>query len=104
MFLRRATRRDGWEVDGVGWRWIRRLFSWEEEQLIDCVKLLDNTFLKDNVNVKLIWKHDLLEGYSIEDVYHILTTTYQLLIDNHSNLIWSKAMPLKVSFFCLENN
>jgi hypothetical protein len=44
MFSVAAMRRDGCEVDGVAWRWRRRLFAWEEEQLIDCVRLLDNIF------------------------------------------------------------
>jgi hypothetical protein len=41
-----AMRRDGWEVDKVGWRWRRRLFAWEEEPLIDCARLLDNIFCR----------------------------------------------------------
>lgn len=28
-----AMRRDSWKVDGVGWRWRRRLFAWEEEHI-----------------------------------------------------------------------
>lgn len=41
-----TMRMEGWEVDGVGWRWRRRLFAWEEEQLVDCARLLDNIFCR----------------------------------------------------------
>lgn len=41
-----AMRRDGWEVDGMGWTWRIILFAWEKEQLIDCVRLLDNIFCR----------------------------------------------------------
>lgn len=54
---------------------------------------------QDNINDKWIWKHNYVEEYSLKDVYHILTFTDQLLVDNNSDLIWSKAVPLKVSLF-----
>lgn len=32
----------GLGVEGVGWRWPRRLYVWEEKQVVYCCSLLDN--------------------------------------------------------------
>jgi hypothetical protein len=77
----------------VGWRRRRRLFDWEEEQLIDCARLLDNILLQDNVNDKWIWKHDLVEGYSVKGVYHIITATINKKILTKDNLIGRGVIP-----------
>lgn len=41
-----TMRMEGWEVDEVGLRGRRRRFAWEEEQLVDCARLLDNMFCR----------------------------------------------------------
>lgn len=57
-------RKESWGFNGVGWRWRRSLVVWEEEQMVDCARLLDDIFflLQDNINDKWTWKHDLVEG------------------------------------------
>lgn len=40
----------GWEEGGGVWVWKRRLLAWEEESVRECVGLLTNIFLQDNIH------------------------------------------------------
>lgn len=60
-------------MEEQGWRWRRRLFTWEEYQIEGCSLLLDNIFLQKNVSDKWVWKLDLIDGYSVKGDYNILT-------------------------------
>jgi len=52
-----------------------------------------------DINDKWFGKHDLVEEYSVKDVYHIFIGTYRLPNDIYSNVVWSKLVPVKVSLF-----
>lgn len=41
--------RMGWEVGEYGWVWRRRLLAWEEESVRECVSLLNNIVLQENI-------------------------------------------------------
>lgn len=43
------TRRLGWGVEDRCWRWRRRLFSWEEELVVERCSLLDNIVLHESI-------------------------------------------------------
>ena len=57
-----------------------------------------NFLLRNNMTDKYIWKHDLHEGYSVEDVYHTVNQNKQQDHAQFTELIWNKAMPLKCLF------
>lgn len=41
--------RMGWEVGEYGWVWRCRLLAWEEESVRECVSLLNNVGLQENI-------------------------------------------------------
>jgi hypothetical protein len=72
----------GWGVDGSEWRWRKRLFVWEEEQLDECVSLLENiTFFARKFVDKWVCLPD---------------SPYIWL---HYKIIWNKVASLKVLLF-----
>jgi len=43
-------RRLGLGVKDRGWRWRRRLFSWEEWLVVECCSLLENIVLQESIS------------------------------------------------------
>ncbi|XP_024634413.1 uncharacterized protein [Medicago truncatula] len=64
----------GWDVGGVGWRWSRRLWVWEEEMLGECTILLRNVSLQIGVRDTWRWLLDHSTGYTISSAYQLLTS------------------------------
>lgn len=100
-----------WGVEGQWWmwRWRRRLFVWEEEQVLFLIKLFwgasfvvlffaEIFLLQNNMTDKWIWKHDTHEGYSVKGVYHIVNQNKQQDHAPFTELIWNKTMSLKCLF------
>jgi len=54
-------------------------------------------FFQDNVLDKWVWRHDSADGCSTKVTYQILTPIEQLYNNIHSNIIWNKVVPLKMS-------
>ncbi|GAU19884.1 hypothetical protein TSUD_171100 [Trifolium subterraneum] len=50
-----------------------------------------------NVSYKWVWRHDIGNDYSVRDAYTLLTTTDSFEVDDTSDLIWHKQVPVKVS-------
>ncbi|GAU35008.1 hypothetical protein TSUD_103310 [Trifolium subterraneum] len=55
----------GWGVEGEEWRWRRRLFAWEEDQVRECSAILANFVLLDNASDKWIWRSNIKEGFTV---------------------------------------
>jgi len=53
----------GWGEGGDAWKWKRRLFVWEEENVRECISLLHNIVLHANVVDKWKWLLDPIKGY-----------------------------------------
>jgi len=58
-------------VDGLAWR--KKLLAWEVEQVGECISLLGEFVLQDNVSGKWIWKYEHVKGYSVKGVCHLST-------------------------------
>ena len=55
----------GWEVGGGAWRWRRVLWTWEEEMLEECRKVLDGVIVQANILDRWQWDPDIHEGYTV---------------------------------------
>jgi len=86
-------------VGGVERVWRRHLIAWDEESVMECSILLDNTVLQDNVLDAWRWLLDPIHGYSVKGAYHFLTTTGAPLDRNTVDDVWHKHIPSKVSVF-----
>lgn len=75
-----------------------RLFVWEDEQVADCISLLDNLFMQVNVADKLIWKYNPKEGYLVKGVYYLLIDEDQHSLDSYSDII-GNLCPSKACYF-----
>ncbi|AES73416.1 hypothetical protein MTR_3g104590 [Medicago truncatula] len=89
----------GVERGGEAWKWRRRLWAWEEEELEECRALLTDVSLQDFVSDRWVWFPDPLVGYSVRGSYHMLTSRDVPLRDPASSLIWHNQVPLKASLF-----
>ncbi|AES69544.1 hypothetical protein MTR_3g031290 [Medicago truncatula] len=87
----------GVEQGGEAWRWGRRLWAWEEEELEECRALLTDVSLQVSVSDRWVWLPDPVEGYTVRGSYHLLTSNDALLRDPTTSLIWHTQAPLKVS-------
>jgi len=90
-------RRLGWDGNGRAWVWRRRLFAWEEESVRECVVLLCNIVLQDNVHDSWRWLLDPIHGYSVKSSYRYITTTGDILDRSQVDEVWFKHIPPKVS-------
>jgi len=89
----------GWEEGNGAKVWRKRLLTWEEESVMDCVVLLHNIVLQDHLLDRRRWTLDPLIGYSVKGAYHLIMS-----VDVHPNRgsfddVWHKQAPLKVSLF-----
>lgn len=89
----------GWDVGGVGWRWSRRLWVWEEEMLGECTILLRNVSLQIGVRDTWRWLLDHSTGYTISSAYQLLTSQDIPQVEGAPALVWHDHIPLKVSIF-----
>jgi hypothetical protein len=48
----------GWELRGIGWRWRKRLFSWEEQLWGDCCTTVANVMLQVDSSDEYEWTLD----------------------------------------------
>jgi len=91
--------RMGWDAGGSGWRWRCRLLAWEEESVRECVTLLHNVILQENLQDHWRWLLDPIHGYSVRETYRLLTVMdNQVAVDLNKD-VWHKLVPTKVSLF-----
>jgi len=87
----------GVEDGGGAWQWRRRLWVWEEELVEECMDLLLTLSLHESSVDRWVWLPDQVDGYTVRDVYDMLTSQEQPHLHQNMELIWHKQVPLKVS-------
>jgi hypothetical protein len=88
---------------GEAWKWRRRLWAWEEEELEECRALLFDVSLQDYVSDRWVWLPNPDEGYSVRGSYHLLTTKNTPPADPATSLIWHNQVTIfRDEFFILE--
>lgn len=89
----------GWGADGGAWRWRRRLFAWEEELVGECVERLANIVLQVGMSDKWVWRLHSSQRYTVHSAYSCLTAVDNTTNEDFHQLLWLKAVPLKVDIF-----
>jgi len=89
----------GWEDGGLGWVWRRRLLAWEAESVRECVGLLNNFVLEDNIQDHWRWLLDPVHGYTVKGTYRFLTIIDDRVADIAGIDVWHNLVPSKVSLF-----
>lgn len=72
------------------------LWDWEE-MIGECRLPLANVVLQDNIAEQWKWRLDISGTYSVRSAYDMLTSDNSNLVNEVSDLIWHKHVPLKVS-------
>jgi len=65
----------------------------------ECVSLLHNVVLQQNIQDHWRWLLDPIHGYSVSGTYCFLTNIEELAADGLLNDVWHKLVPTKVSLF-----
>jgi len=86
-------------VDGRERLWRRRLLAWAEESVGECLVLLLNLVLQENVEDTWRWLLDPIHGYSVRRAYHFLTTSTDSVNGPQVVDVWHQYIPSKVSVF-----
>ena len=89
----------GWGVNGEAWKWRRRLFAWEEEQLGELCLLLQNVILQVNKEEKWIWNLEKSNAYSVRSAYTCQSAQIPIVDPVELKLLWQKIVSLKVVVF-----
>ena len=89
----------GWGVNGEAWKWQRRLFTWEEELVRECVGRLTPVVLQVGSADRWIWHLHSSQCYSVSSAYNKLSKMGINQYHNSHNFVWLKVNPLKVSIF-----
>jgi len=89
----------GWGVGGGAWVWMRRLFAWEEECVMECCALLHDIVLQDHTIDMWRWLLDPVHGYPVKGAYHVLTSVEESLARGLFDDVWHKHVQHKVSLF-----
>lgn len=91
--------REGWGEGGRAWVWRRRMLAWEEESVRECLVLLHNIVLQDDVNDRWSWLIDPTHSYSVRDAYHLITSFGEQVDRSPVVDVWHRNIPAKVSLF-----
>ena len=83
----------------VLWKWMRRLWLWENDLLEECKALLLDVSLFPNVLNKWVWLPDPSGGYTVRGAYDLLTSQEPIGEDAALDLVWHNQVRLKVSVF-----
>jgi len=87
----------GWGEGGDAWGWRRRLLAWEEDLMKECISLLSNVTLQETTSDVWQWRPNVVNGYTVCDVYHMLMRQEMHDRDEVTDAIWHRNAPLKVS-------
>ena len=88
-----------WEEGGSGWGWRRRLLAWEVDSVRECMTLLNNVTLQENLQDHWRWLLDHIHGYSVRGMYCFLTSMDAQVAVDSNNDVWHKLVPTKVFLF-----
>jgi len=89
----------GWGEEGEAWRWRRRLFAWEKEEVGELKLLLHNVHLQVDRDDKWLWTLESSNVFSVQSAYNFLTVHPPLVSSVHVASLWHKGVPLKVVLF-----
>ncbi|XP_024640465.1 uncharacterized protein [Medicago truncatula] len=89
----------GWGENGEAWKWRRRLFAWEEEQLGEKCLLLQNVILQVDKEDNWIWKLEKFNAYTVRSAYTCQSAQLSVVNPVELKLLWKKTVPLKVVVF-----
>lgn len=84
---------------GEAWKWCRRLFSWEEKLLEECVILLTAATLQVDCADRWVWTLHASNFYIVSSAYSFLTKADNDHNQHYNKFMWLKAVPLKVLIF-----
>jgi len=87
----------GWMEGDRAWVWRRRLLAWEEDSVRECISLLHNIVLKENVNGTWRWLLDASNGYSVRESYRCITHSGEIVDRSLVDDVWHRQIPSKVS-------
>lgn len=76
-----------------------RLWTWEEELLVECRVLLHEIVLRTHLSDQWKWQPDLVRGYSVRGVCELLTSQDSISFGTTATLIWHRQVSLNVSIF-----
>jgi hypothetical protein len=79
--------------------WRRRLLVWEEDGVRECVTLLNNIVLQENIQDQWRWLLDPIHGYTVKGTYCFLTNSAVQVSTGAGLDVWHKCVPCKVSVF-----
>jgi len=71
----------------------------KEYMVRECVSLLNNIVLQENIKDQWRWLLDLIHGYSVSGTYCFLTDTDDQVAASLLTDVWHKLVPTKVSMF-----
>jgi len=86
----------GWSDGGEAWKWKCRLWTWEEDMVVECRLLHDGFVLYSDISDRWQWDPDISKGYTVSGAYQILTSQAATSSDVLGDLVWHKQVPLKV--------
>jgi len=89
----------GWGVNGEAWKWRRRLFAWEEEQVGELCLLLQNVILQVDKEDRWTWNLEKSNVYTVRSAYNCQSAQLQIVDPGEVKLLWQKYVPLKVVIF-----
>jgi len=75
---------------GEAWKWQRRLFTWEEEQVRECCEILSNIILQPNIHIMWFWHLHASSNYNVTSAYNYILSLVNSMVVDRSNTIWNK--------------
>jgi hypothetical protein len=66
---------------------------------VECCSLLANIVLKTSISHAWFWKYVPKHGYMVKRVYKMLPDEEQHVHPPFTDIVWNKAVPLKISLF-----
>jgi len=89
----------GWGEGGEAWKWRRRLWTWEDKLVEECMNFLLTVVMQvDSVDVWL-WVPDPVAGYLPSGAYRILTDRPVTHVVVPAAQLWRNDVHLKVLVF-----
>lgn len=85
-----------WVLGGEAWRWIRRLLDCVEDQVVECSYMLNSIILQFGVEDIWVWQLHPFKCYYVSSAYQFLASVNHITPIVNSNILWLKAVPLKV--------
>jgi len=89
----------GWEAGGEAWKWMQRLWDWEEVFVEERRNLLLTVLLQVDTEDVWTWILDPVEGYTVSGAYRTITSRTPPTNNVPAALLWRNDVPLKMSVF-----